>query len=293
MKPQPSRKDLLFTAVTLLIVAGTSLSWAASSYASSVRIFLNQKVGKVTPVTPVQTGESDVPETDESRQSSLHLRRISPALNSNLQEIKEKVFKRQTKNSEKIKEHFLLQLDRLITRLKKIEEHLRATPRLEDSRKQEAIDNLNQLIQQLEGLKEEVRAAESFEDLQKIHSVIGETMKKLHRAHERQVVLILYGRLRHFVQRLEELKKQVQKQLDHLQEQGVDTTQAQAALDEFSKALKTATEKIDLSHQRMLEGKLAESRALLQEAQRQLHLAVKQLRQAILQLHRSMSVIKK
>ena len=200
---------------------------------------------------------------------------------------------------EKAKDNLIGIADRLIQHLEKIKSKVESDENMDSDEAQEAIDKLNDLILELEDAKDDVEAATNKEELDEAAQEIRDIWSQIQYTGFRYAERVIWGQVKGIFVRSEMLEKKLETVLDRLESKGVDTSELEDLLDQFSDYIEDARSKMGDADDKFGEAKelraqgdkdgakqaLEEAKSLTREA----HQALKNAHRVLMQIVRSIN----
>jgi|GEM_PF-4380472 len=190
---------------------------------------------------------------------------------------------------EKAKEDLIGIADRLIHHLEKIRSRIESAENIDEDEAEEAISNIDALIAELEDAKTAVEAVTNKDELQEAASTIRGVWREIEYKAFRYAERVIWGKVRGIFTRSELLEKKLERVVERLENKGVDTTEVQDLLDEFSTYIDEAREKVKQADEKFREAKDLRSQGDIEGAKEALEDAkslTREAHQALKDAHR-------
>ncbi|MBU1199316.1 MAG: hypothetical protein KKF46_04285 [Nanoarchaeota archaeon] len=202
---------------------------------------------------------------------------------------------------EKAKENLLGIADRLIQHLEKIKSRLESEDNVEAVEASEAIAEIDALIAELEDAKVDVEAATNKEELDVAAKTIRDIWNDIKGKAAHHAERVIWGSVKGIFKKSELLEDRLDKVLERLEEKGIDTSDLEDLLDQFSGYIDDARSKMaeaddlfaeakDLRSQDDTEGAkeaLEQAKALTREAHQSLKDAHRVLMQIVKEINQN------
>ncbi|MBN2052551.1 hypothetical protein JW756_03535 [Candidatus Woesearchaeota archaeon] len=197
---------------------------------------------------------------------------------------------------EKAQEDLLALADRLIQHMEKVKSRVESAENLNETEAQEMIDSIDEMIAKLEEAKDMIEAATNQDELKEGIQIIREVWADIKVEIFQYAEEVIHSRVGEIFVRSELLEKKLEDVVERLQAKGVDTTDIEDKLDEFSAKIDEARTKMTEANKLFAEAKelrgsgdkegakekLEEAKALTREA----HQALKDAHKILMELVR-------
>jgi DNA repair exonuclease SbcCD ATPase subunit len=186
--------------------------------------------------------------------------------NTNCTELENKTF-------EKAQEDLLAIADRLIQHLEKVKSRVESAENLNATEAQDAIDKIDSLIADLEDAKGKVEAADTQAELKAATELIRDAWKEIQSSVFQYAEEVIYSRVGEVFARSELLETRLEAVVEKLKAKGINITQIEGELDNFSAKIEDARTKMTQANKLFAEAndlragnKTAEAKETLEEA---------------------------
>jgi len=157
--------------------------------------------------------------------------------NTNCTELENKTF-------EKAQEDLLAIADRLIQHLEKVKSRVESAENLNATEAQKAIDKIDDLISKLEDAKDDVDAADTQAELKAAAQLIRDAWKEIQSSIFQYAEEVIHSRVGEIFARSELLETKLEAVVEKLKAKGINTTQIEGKLDNFSAKINDARTKM-------------------------------------------------
>ena len=181
---------------------------------------------------------------------------------------------------EKAQEDLITIADRLIQYLEKVKSKVESAENLNSTEAQEAIAKIDNLTAKLEDAKDELEAATEQDDLKEGAQMIREVWKDMKYSAFRYAERVIYSEVGQIFSRSELLEKKLEIVIGRLNDNGVNTTEMEELLDDFSAKIDDAREKMKDANDLFSEAKDLRAENKTEEAKEKLEEAKNLTREA-------------
>ncbi|HJX05935.1 MAG TPA: hypothetical protein VJ461_04435 [Candidatus Nanoarchaeia archaeon] len=181
---------------------------------------------------------------------------------------------------EKAQEDLTAIADRLIQYLEKVKSKVEAAENLNQTEADEIIDNIDEMIAKLEDAKDAIESAEDLDELKEAAQMIRDVWKDMKYSAFRYAERVIHSEVGQIFSRSELLEKRLETVITRLNDKGVDTTEMEDLLDDFSAKIDDARENMNDANELFSEAKDLRAENKTEEAKDKLEEAKNLTREA-------------